>query len=60
MLMLFRFVVDSSDYERMEEAKRELHALVARASLHGVPLLVLANKNDLPKAFSSKELIVAL
>ncbi|KAM0682030.1 ADP-ribosylation factor-like protein 8A [Mitosporidium daphniae] len=53
------FVVDSSDYERMEEAKRELHALVARASLHGVPLLVLANKNDLPKAFSSKELIVA-
>ncbi|VVC40617.1 Small GTPase superfamily, ARF type,Small GTP-binding protein domain,Small GTPase superfamily, ARF/SAR [Cinara cedri] len=50
------FVVDSVDIERMEEAKMEL-ARTARAPENtGVPILVLANKQDLPAARDSAEL----
>lgn len=42
------FVLDSVDEERMEEARLELQR-VAREN-PGVPLLVLANKQDLPGA----------
>lgn len=50
------FVVDSVDVERMEEAKMEL-ARTARAPENtGVPILVLANKQDLPAARDSAEL----
>merc|ERR1719330_1744709 len=49
------FVVDSNDVERIapkddEEgsAKRELHRCLADDSLKGIPLLIFANKQDLP------------
>jgi ADP-ribosylation factor-like protein 8 len=54
------FVVDSADYDGIDVARQDLHELVGRASLHGIPLLVLGNKNDLEGALSSQELISRL
>ncbi|CAL4120890.1 unnamed protein product, partial [Meganyctiphanes norvegica] len=44
------FVVDSTDIERMEEAKMELVRTVKSPENSSVPILVLANKQDLPGA----------
>ncbi|KAK5884233.1 hypothetical protein CesoFtcFv8_018076 [Champsocephalus esox] len=49
------FVVDSAESERMEEAKVELHKIARSAENQGVPLLVLANKQDLDGAASAAE-----
>lgn len=51
------FVVDSSDVDLLDQARNELHELLAKPSLVGIPLLVLGNKNDLPTALSTNELI---
>ena len=40
------FVVDSSDEERMELAKEELHSMLQTEELSQAALLVLANKQD--------------
>ena len=51
------FVVDSSDRERMEEAREELWALLELDETdRDTALLVLANKQDLPSAASAAEL----
>ncbi|XP_076057410.1 ADP-ribosylation factor-like protein 4C [Oratosquilla oratoria] len=44
------FVVDSTDGDRMEEAKMELLRTVRSPENSAVPILVLANKQDLPGA----------
>jgi hypothetical protein len=41
-------------------AASELHSLLAVQALAGVPLLVLANKNDLPEAMGVDEMIGAM
>jgi len=46
------FVVDAADPTRWEEARKELHLLLEDRALQTVPLLVLANKKDLPSAGS--------
>ncbi|KAL4635603.1 ADP-ribosylation factor-like protein 4C [Arapaima gigas] len=46
------YVVDSVDVERLEEAKTELHKVTKFAENQGTPLLVIANKQDLPKSLS--------
>ena len=38
------YVVDSTDTERLEEAKLELHRIMRSVDNVGVPLLVIANK----------------
>ena len=50
------FVVDSCDHERMEEAKLELHRIMRANDNSSTPLLVIANKQDLPSAKSPKDL----
>lgn len=50
------FVLDSVDVERMEEAKMELVRMARSPDNSGVPILVLANKQDLPGAKEPKEL----
>lgn len=47
------FVVDSADSERMEEARVELARVCRTREATGVPLLVIANKQDLPHARSA-------
>ena len=44
------FVVDSSDCERFDEAKMELLRSIRTPEHSAVPVLVLANKQDLPGA----------
>ncbi|KAL3983361.1 KRAB domain-containing zinc finger protein [Sarotherodon galilaeus] len=46
------FVVDSVDAERIEEAKAELHKITRLAENQGVPVLVVANKQDLRNSLS--------
>lgn len=42
------YVVDSADYERFTESRDELHRVLKEDELRGVPVVVLANKQDLP------------
>lgn len=48
-------MVDSNDTERIEEASEELNKLLNEDELQGIPVLVFANKQDLPKALSVEE-----
>lgn len=50
------YVVDSVDAERMEEAKTELHKIIKTTENQGVPLLVLANKQDLRHSLGLAEM----
>mmetsp|Transcript_3195 Transcript_3195/g.4824 ORF Transcript_3195/g.4824 Transcript_3195/m.4824 type:complete len:180 (+) Transcript_3195:87-626(+) len=54
------YVIDSNDRERMELAKEELDTMLAEDALRDCPLLVLANKQDLPKALGVKDVASAL
>lgn len=54
------FIVDSADMDALPVAKEELHALLQRPLLDGIPLLVLGNKSDLQERLSVDELIEAL
>eukprot|EP01086_Lenisia_limosa_P010355 TRINITY_DN34523_c0_g1_i1.p1 TRINITY_DN34523_c0_g1~~TRINITY_DN34523_c0_g1_i1.p1 ORF type:complete len:187 (-),score=40.75 TRINITY_DN34523_c0_g1_i1:42-602(-) len=54
------FVVDSADAGSFHVAKEELHTLLEKPSLEGIPLLVLGNKNDLTNAVDIETLIEQL
>lgn len=49
--------MDSADHDTFEQARQELHDLLAKPSLARIPLLVLGNKNDLPDALSTNQII---
>lgn len=49
------FMVDSADCERFEEARLELEGILEARETEGVPLLLLANKQDLPGAWPPME-----
>ncbi|XP_043825250.1 ADP-ribosylation factor-like protein 4A [Dromiciops gliroides] len=50
------FVVDSVDVERLDEAKTELHRITRLAENQGVPVLLVANKQDLRDSLPPPEL----
>merc|ERR1711959_11337 len=50
------FVVDSSDKDRVDLAKEELHKMLAEEELKDSVLLVFANKQDLPGAMTCPEI----
>ncbi|AWO95474.1 putative ADP-ribosylation factor-like protein 11 [Scophthalmus maximus] len=50
------FVVDSSEPGRMMEAHRSLKKVLSDDRLRGVPLMVLANKKDLPNSMTIREI----
>eukprot|EP00731_Ephydatia_muelleri_P012052 Em0006g946a len=54
------FVVDSSDKHRFDEVREELTWILNSDELVGVPVVVLANKQDLPKASSPSEVAAKL
>ncbi|CAL8349384.1 unnamed protein product [Arctogadus glacialis] len=54
------FVVDSGDRRRLGEAREELHQVLSCQSLRRIPLIVLANKQDLPGALSPAQLSMRL
>eukprot|EP01107_Rhizomastix_libera_P018515 TRINITY_DN964_c0_g1_i1.p1 TRINITY_DN964_c0_g1~~TRINITY_DN964_c0_g1_i1.p1 ORF type:complete len:175 (-),score=11.14 TRINITY_DN964_c0_g1_i1:66-590(-) len=49
------FVIDSSDRDRIDEARVELHRIVSDKDMKDATILVLANKSDLPNAMTSDE-----
>lgn len=49
------FVVDSADLERLEEARLELSRTAKTPEAAGVPVLVIANKQDLLRALGPGE-----
>jgi len=49
------FVVDSNDREHVRHAKVALECMLERAEFRDLPLLVLANKQDLPSAMTVPE-----
>jgi GTPase SAR1 family protein len=50
------FVVDSNDLERIENVQEELRMILDEEGAKGKPLLMLANKQDLPRALSCHEI----
>jgi ADP-ribosylation factor-like protein 1 len=53
-------VIDSADVDRLAVSKTELVSMLEEEELRGVPLLVLANKQDLPGAASEVTLSESL
>lgn len=56
----FRYMVDAANQETIGAAKTELHNLLDKPQLQGIPVLVLGNKRDLPNALDEKRLIEEL
>ena len=54
------YVVDSSDRSRFDEAKNELDWILDSDEMVGVPLVILANKQDLPRAATPSDLAMSL
>lgn len=52
------FVIDAADEDRFETARVELQDILSRRALDGIPVLVLANKSDLPGAVKDIDEIV--
>nr|KAG5708006.1 hypothetical protein BaRGS_025144 [Batillaria attramentaria] len=49
------YVVDSADQTRMSESREELEAVCGSPDMAGVPVVVIANKQDLPGACKTSE-----
>jgi ADP-ribosylation factor protein 1 len=50
-------VIDANDPARLEEAKEELYGVLGSPELENVPLLVYANKQDLPNSLSTAQIV---
>ena len=50
------YIVDSNDPERFNEAHEELSSIVTDDRMRGVPVLLMANKQDLPNSRSVSEI----
>ena len=54
------YVIDSSDRDRIMDAKEELHMMLVEQEMENTALLVLANKQDLPNAMTAEEIVEKL
>jgi small GTP-binding protein len=50
------FVVDSNDRERLDNASEQLHQIANKEELKNLPILIFANKQDLPNALTLDEI----
>lgn len=50
------FVIDSSDRARISEAREEMERLIMDDDLIKCPILIMANKSDLPNAFNISQM----
>lgn len=53
-------MLDSADASKIPAARTELSTLLEKPQLAGIPVLVLANKNDLPGAITADQAIEQL
>ncbi|XP_040579643.1 ADP-ribosylation factor-like protein 8B-A [Lepeophtheirus salmonis] len=51
------YMVDAADQDKIEASRNELHNLLDKPQLAGIPILVLGNKRDLPNALDENGLI---
>merc|ERR1712071_562279 len=51
------YMVDAADQDKIEASRNELHHLLDKPQLAGIPVLVLGNKRDLPNALDENWLI---
>ncbi|KAK1799960.1 hypothetical protein P4O66_006473 [Electrophorus voltai] len=51
------YMVDAADWDKIEPSRNELHNLLDKPQLQGIPVLVLGNKRDLNDALDEKQLI---
>jgi ADP-ribosylation factor-like protein 8 len=54
------YMVDAANQDTIGAARTELHTLLEKPQLQGIPVLVLGNKRDLPNALDEKKLIEEL
>jgi GTPase SAR1 family protein len=54
------FVVDSSDFQRIDEAREELWRVLEFDEAQGLPLLILSNKVDLTAHVTDQDIIDGL
>ena len=52
-----RYVVDAADRDSVPIAKTELHDLLTKPSLAGIPILILGNKIDKSESLSKPALV---
>lgn len=53
----FSYMVDAADLDKMEASRNELHSLLDKPQLAGIPVLVLGNKRDIQGALDEPGLI---
>uniref|UniRef100_A0A674N806 ADP-ribosylation factor-related protein 1 n=1 Tax=Takifugu rubripes TaxID=31033 RepID=A0A674N806_TAKRU len=53
------YVIDSTDEERLSQSKDAFDKMISSEALEGVPLLVLANKQDVPSCLSVPDIKTA-
>jgi ADP-ribosylation factor-like protein 8 len=51
------YMVDAADPDKIEASRNELHNLLDKPQLAGIPVLVLGNKRDMPQALDENGLI---
>jgi small GTP-binding protein len=49
------FVIDSADLERLETVREELHCIIKEEELMNCCVLILANKQDLPRSLKAED-----
>ncbi|KAK7483924.1 hypothetical protein BaRGS_00024808 [Batillaria attramentaria] len=54
------FIIDCGDRERLEDAVQELHKILQEEELAGIPVAILANKQDVPNAMMIDTVSVAI
>ena len=54
------YVIDSADQEAVTASEQQLDSLINDDNLNGIPILVIANKQDLPGALSGEDIISKL
>lgn len=54
--MCCSYVVDAADHENLPVSRSELHDLLSKPSLNGIPVLIVGNKIDKPEALSQQDL----
>ncbi len=54
------YVIDSTDTQRINESAEELHGILEDENMHGIPVVIIANKQDLPNALNCSELVQKL
>lgn len=55
--IFYRYMVDAADPDKIEASRNELHNLLDKPQLAGIPVLVLGNKRDKPQALDENGLI---